>query len=93
MKKEKDYRSFNEAPALMTLEQTAVLLGITYECAKARAQHGDLPGAFHSGRSWRVDKEVLIASFGTRPSAEKEQNVNVERAIRDLIDVLSKVSA
>ena len=60
------YRSFSEAPAILTVEETAQLLRISPEGVKTRIKRGVLPGAFKSGAGWRVDKEVLIESFGTR---------------------------
>lgn len=94
MKREPIYHSVREAPAFMTLEQTAILLGITYDCAKARAQNGQLPGAFRSGKSWRVDKEVLVDSFGTRTQLSTPTDAdNLAAAVRALLDALSKVSA
>lgn len=85
MKKPLVYRSTREAPAIMSLEQAAALLGFTYECVKSRAQHGTLAGAFRSGKSWRVDKEALIASFGTRQEPDCfDECTNLECAIRDL---------
>lgn len=74
MIRQETFKSFADAPAVLTLEETAKLLRISYEGVKARANHGNLPGAFKSGKSWRVDKEVLIASFGTRPALRTEVN-------------------
>jgi len=95
MKKELIYHSTREAPAIMSLEQTAILLGITPECAKSRAQRGDLPGAFRSGKSWRVDKEVLVESFGTRQRSNEHTTETTEltAAVRALLDALSRASA
>ena len=62
------YRSLAEAPAILTLEETARLLRITYDGVRSRVFKGTLPGAFKCGQAWRVDKEVLIESFGTRQS-------------------------
>lgn len=74
MIRQETFKSFADAPAVLTLEETAKLLRISYEGVKARANYGNLPGAFKSGKSWRVDKEVLIASFGTRPALRTEVN-------------------
>lgn len=95
MKRDPIYRSTRDAPAIMTLEQTAVLLGITYECAKARAQNGQMPGAFRSGKSWRVDKEVLIESFGTRPKPPEPPTDAEEltAAVRALLSALGLARA
>lgn len=60
------FRSFDEAPAILTLEETAKLLRLTYDGAKSRVSRGELPGAFKLGKRWLVDKEVLIQSLGSR---------------------------
>lgn len=98
MKREHYFRNFNEAPALLTLEETAQLMRSSYEAMKTRANKGTLPGAFKSGKSWRVDKEVLIASFGTRkqqPAENKTEDLesamrNLERAICELTIALTE---
>lgn len=74
MMRQETFKSFADAPAVLTLEETAQLLRTTYDAMKLRANKGQLPGAFKSGKSWRVDKEVLIASFGTRPVTRTEVN-------------------
>jgi len=94
MRKEPIYHSTREAPAIMSLEQAAILMGITYDCAKSRAQRGELPGAFRSGKSWRVDKEALIESFGTRRASESaSETAELTAAVRALLDALSKATA
>lgn len=96
-KRERYFRNFNEAPALMTVEETAILLNLTYEGVKSRIEHGQLPGAFRSGKRWMIDKEVLIASFGTRPPTETTapaaEAAELTKAVRALLDALSRASA
>lgn len=69
MKEVHTYRSLAEAPAIMTPEEVARLLRLTPEGIRSRIYQGTLPGAFKCGKSWRIDKEVLIMSFGTRKGA------------------------
>jgi excisionase family DNA binding protein len=39
---------------LLTLQQVAEALGLSYETVKDRARLDEIPGAFKMGRLWRV---------------------------------------
>ncbi len=59
----KKYSSWNEVPALMDLEQTGMLLGLSIESVRRYCVTGDIP-AVQIGKQWRVDKEKLMKKFG-----------------------------
>jgi excisionase family DNA binding protein len=59
----KKYLSWNEVPALMDLEQAAMLLGLSIESVRRYCVIGDIP-AVQIGKQWRIDKEKLMKKFG-----------------------------
>lgn len=63
MYKKKHYLSWNEVPALMNLEETALLMGLSIESVRRYCVLGDIP-AVQIGKQWRVDKERLMKKFG-----------------------------
>jgi excisionase family DNA binding protein len=50
-------------PDLLSIVEAAALLDISTETAYRLARRGDLPGAVHLGRSWRVSRPRLLAHF------------------------------
>ena len=63
MYSKKGYLSWNEVPALMTLEETGLLLGLSVESVRRYCVIGDIP-AIQIGKQWRVDKQKLMEKFG-----------------------------
>lgn len=59
----KNYLTWGEVPALMDLEQTSMLLGLSIESVRRYCLIGDIP-AVQIGKQWRVDKEKLMKKFG-----------------------------
>ena len=57
------YWTCNDVPALMDLEQTSALLGLSIESVRRYCLIGDIP-AVQIGKQWRVDKERLMKKFG-----------------------------
>ena len=57
------YWTWNDVPAVMNLEQTSALLGLSVESVRRYCLIGDIPG-IQIGRQWRVDKELLMKKFG-----------------------------
>ena len=57
------YWTWSDVPALMDLEQTSALLGLTVDSVRRYCVTGDIP-AIQIGRQWRVDKERLMKKFG-----------------------------
>jgi len=53
--------SWDECPVIMDLVFVSRILGQTPETLKKRAQRSELPGAFKTGREWRVSKDKLRA--------------------------------
>ena len=58
-----DYLSWGEVPALLNLEEAALLLGLSVDSVRRYCVNGDLP-AIQIGKQWRVDKEKLMKKFG-----------------------------
>ena len=59
----KNYLSWNEVPALMTIEEAGLLLGLSIESVRRYCVLGDIP-AVQIGKQWRIDKERLMKKFG-----------------------------
>lgn len=60
---QKTYLSWNEVPALITIEQASQLLGLSIESVRRYCLIGDIP-AVQIGKQWRIDKEKLMKKFG-----------------------------
>lgn len=56
------YRNWDELPAILTLEQVALICVKTYECIRKWAVNGKIP-ATKTPDGWLVDKEALRAWF------------------------------
>ena len=63
MYSKKNYLSWNEVPALMTIEEAAVLMGLSVESIRRYCLLGDIP-AVQIGKLWRIDKQKLMEKFG-----------------------------
>ena len=63
MNAKKFYSTWNEVPALMTIEEAGLLLRLSIESVRRYFVIGDIP-AIQIGRQWRVDKERLMKKFG-----------------------------
>ena len=63
MYKKKNYLSWNEVPALMTIEEAGLLLGLSVESVRRYCLIGDIP-AVQIGKQWRIDKQKLMEKFG-----------------------------
>ena len=63
MYSKKNYSSWGEVPALMTIEDAAVLLGLSEESVRRYCVTKDLP-AVQIGIQWRIDKQKLMEKFG-----------------------------
>ena len=59
----KQYYSWDEVPAILTLEQVGVLLDFNEESTRRYCMNGDLP-AVKIGKQWRIDKQKLMEMFG-----------------------------
>lgn len=59
----RQYASWSEAPAVLTVEDASILLGIKQELLRAWLRNGSIPGT-KFGKSWRIDKEKLQKMFG-----------------------------
>ena len=59
----KKYLSWGEVPALIDLEQAAMLLGLSIESVRRYCVIGDIP-AIQIGKQWRIDKQKLMKKFG-----------------------------
>ncbi len=59
----KAYSSWEEVPALIALEDAAVLLGLSIESVRRYCVTKDLP-AVQIGKQWRIDKQKLMEKFG-----------------------------
>ena len=59
----KQYLTWNDVPALIDLEQTSILLGLSIESVRRYCLTGDIP-AVQIGKQWRVDKQRLMKKFG-----------------------------
>ena len=59
----KTYYTWNDVPALIDLEQAAVLLGLSVESVRRYCVTKDLP-AIQIGKQWRIDKQKLMKQFG-----------------------------
>ena len=60
---QRSYYSWNDVPALIDLEQAAVLLGLSVESVRRYCVTKDLP-AVQIGKQWRIDKQKLMKQFG-----------------------------
>lgn len=63
MYNKKNYLTWNEVPALMTLEEAGLLLGLSVESVRRYCVSKDIP-AVQIGRLWRIDKQKLMEKFG-----------------------------
>lgn len=63
MYKKKQYLTWNDVPALLSIEEAAVLLGLSIESVRRYCLTGDIP-ATQIGKQWRIDKEKLMKKFG-----------------------------
>ena len=59
------YKDFAAMPAILTPEECANILGISYEQVRKLCRTGALP-ATKFGKLWRVQKEALQALFEKR---------------------------
>ena len=65
MYSKKNYLTWNDVPALLTLEEAGLLLGLSVESVRRYCVIGDIP-AMQIGKQWRVDKQKLMEKFGYR---------------------------
>lgn len=61
--KVKPYLTWNDVPALIDLEQAAILLGLSDESVRRYCVLGEIP-AVQIGKQWRIDKYRLMKKFG-----------------------------
>jgi excisionase family DNA binding protein len=61
--KQKAYLSWDEVPALIDIEQAALLLGLSIESVRRYCLTKDIP-AVQIGKQWRIDKQKLMEKFG-----------------------------
>jgi excisionase family DNA binding protein len=61
--KQKSYLSWDEVPALIDIEQAALLLGLSIESVRRYCLTKDIP-AVQIGKQWRIDKQKLMKKFG-----------------------------
>jgi excisionase family DNA binding protein len=61
--KQKSYLSWDEVPALIDIEQAALLLGLSIESVRRYCLTKDIP-AVQIGKQWRIDKQKLMEKFG-----------------------------
>ena len=61
--KQRTYFTWNDVPALIDLEQAAVLLGLSTDSVRRYCLNKELPGV-QIGKQWRIDKEKLMKQFG-----------------------------
>jgi excisionase family DNA binding protein len=61
--KQKGYLSWDEVPALIDIEQAALLLGLSIESVRRYCLTKDIP-AVQIGKQWRIDKQKLMKKFG-----------------------------
>lgn len=61
--KQKEYLSWDEVPALIDIEQAALLLGLSIESVRRYCLTKDIP-AVQIGKQWRIDKQKLMKKFG-----------------------------
>ena len=59
----KTYLTWNDVPALIDIEQTSILLGLSIESVRRYCVTGDIP-ATQIGKQWRIDKQLLMKKFG-----------------------------
>jgi excisionase family DNA binding protein len=59
----KSYLSWDEVPALIDIEQAALLLGLGIESVRRYCLTKDIP-AVQIGKQWRIDKQKLMEKFG-----------------------------
>ncbi|MDY4255955.1 MAG: helix-turn-helix domain-containing protein [Oscillospiraceae bacterium] len=59
----KKFLSWDEVPALLTLEQAAILLRLGTDCIRKHCISGVLPGK-QIGKTWYIDKQLLMKMFG-----------------------------
>lgn len=57
------FLTWNDVPALINLEQAAVLLGLNSESVRRYCVTGEIP-AVQIGKQWRIDKYNLMKKFG-----------------------------
>ena len=63
MYSKKSYLSWSEVPALMTIEEAGLLLGLSIDSVRRYCVIGDIP-AVQIGKQWRIDKQKLMEKFG-----------------------------
>jgi excisionase family DNA binding protein len=61
--KQNTYLSWDEVPALIDIEQAALLLGLSIESVRRYCLTKDIP-AVQIGKQWRIDKQKLMEKFG-----------------------------
>ena len=59
----RQYSSWSEVPAIMTIEDAALLLGLHIESVRRYCVLQDIP-AVQIGTQWRIDKQKLMEKFG-----------------------------
>lgn len=59
---------WEEVPVVVDLPYAAVILGVSEECLKKRAQRGQFP-AFKVGSLWRVSKNDLLVYIENQKTA------------------------
>lgn len=67
--------------AVMTVEETAVLLKLDESAVVAAAQAGDLPGRQIDGH-WRFSRSAVLAWLGADASAPKDHKTPTEQPFR-----------
>ena len=63
MYSKKTYTTWENVPALMTIDEAGLLLGLSIESVRRYCLTGDIP-ATRIGKQWRIDKEKLMKKFG-----------------------------
>ena len=63
MYNKKQFLTWNDVPAIITLEEASNLLGLSIDSVRRYCVIGDLP-AIQIGKQWRIDKEKLMKLFG-----------------------------
>lgn len=57
------YMSWDEAPAVLTVEDASILLGVKQDTLRNYLRDGTVPG-IKIGTSWKIDKAQLQKMFG-----------------------------
>ena len=63
MYNKKNYLTWSDAPAILTLQEAAILLGLSDESVRRYCVLKEIP-AIQIGKQWRIDKQKLMEKFG-----------------------------